>query len=184
MNQVSKFLFAFTLLLSVNTLAQKQKRVGEIDYADTDQMTKRIQSKDFNSFFIGPAASDKIGDNKMLYTLSVGKHWEATPIAEIRGIFRGAFNGNGQYVSAGLGASYIPITTDISPIFGAEVGYGYANGKKDDVKVSKGGFAGGVHAGVRLFRTSSTQLEISLNYNTIFVEGNPGFGGISLGLLY
>lgn len=172
------------LLLSVASVAGAQNRVGNINRDDVDRMETRIESKDFNSFFFGPAMSTKVGDDKSLYTLSLGRHWETTPYAEIRGSFHGAFNSDGQFILAGLGASYLALTTDISPVLGAELGFGYINGKADGETTSVGGFGGGVHAGMRFFRLSSTQMEVTAYYKTVFAKDSPGITGISLGVLY
>lgn len=82
-------------------------------------------------------------------------------------------------------------TNDISPFVGAGFGYGFASvddantgGLQDD---SAAGFAMGLQAGVKFFRTSTVNFAISGEYTNIFDKsslGQPGAFILRVSLLY
>ena len=74
-----------------------------------------------------------------------------------------------------MGAAYLPLTGDITPVFGANFGFGYASGKQ--IKLS-GGFSGSAQVGVRFFRTAQNQMELSGRYESVFKGNDLGFPAI------
>lgn len=154
-------------------------RVGEIYESDESRIEKRIRSKKFTAYGFGPYSG--LGQDDMLYNFSYGKNWETGVNTEI--LFSVDYTGNS---SAGLGtmtlgAGYMFSSSDISPYASAELGYGAGSEKDED---GSSGFAGKAAVGMRLFRTSDTQLAVGFNVNTIFTKEAPTAYGITLKLLH
>ncbi len=82
------------------------------------------------------------------------------------------------YFSGKILTNYFFSTQDISPFIGAGFGYGFASAH-DGPRVpddDSSGFAMGLQAGMKFFRTSTVNLSVSLEYNQIFDQntlGNP-----------
>lgn len=148
--------------------------VGEIEEGEVDSIRRRQKSLSHTVLGFGPFGSSNIGDGKMLYGFMVGHHWEVASQAEILLDLLGAFNGDGSFVSGNLGMNFLPLTGAISPFIGGGFGFGAAKGNDE----SSSGFSGMVGAGVRFFRLSDVQMDISAVYSGIFANGSLGvFGG-------
>jgi len=187
--------YLFTVLLIAGILAQtsvvvaqdpkKHKpQVGDIQDDEIDRIDRRVKSHKFTSFGFGPFGSSTSNKGGIMYGLSYGKHWEANETGEIRFDVQAAANSASQFLGLELGYGYMPFTGDISPIFGAELGAGVARYHKGDDSKNAAGFSGGVLTGLRLFRTSDTQLELLASYHAVFAEATPGIYGLQLRILY
>ena len=159
---------------------QGEARVGEIEDGEIDQISRRQKSWSLSSFGFGPYGSSSIGDSKVMYGFSYGHHWEVATTAELKADVLGVVNSKGSLWHGGLGMSYLPFTTSVSPLIGASLGFGYASGNQKNA----GGFSGQINLGLRFFRLSETQMEIVANYTGVFDGGSPGVYGMQLRLLY
>jgi hypothetical protein len=177
------FLFAGFAVRAEETEKHKPT-VGDIQDKEVDRINRRVVSHQFSSFGFGPFGSSTSNEGGVMYGLSYGKTWEANETGEIRLDFQGAANSKQQFFSFGLGYGYIPLTGDFSPLLGFELGGGAAGYRKDDEHHSAGGFSGGLLAGMRMFRTSDTQLELMTSYHAVFAKDTPGIFGLQLRILY
>lgn len=159
-------------------------RVGEIYAEDQRKVIARVESLNLYSFSFGPGGGTNMNNEAMFYSLSFARHFEVNTNAEIR-LGAATFlpsRAKGNFTSMALGASWLISTSDISPIIGAEFGYGFVSAEGRDVT---GGFSAGAHAGVRFFRTAKTQLSLEVNAKTLFISGErPYVMGAALGILY
>lgn len=147
--------------------------VGNISAKDLKQISMRRESLNLWGYEFGPYYSQNLNSKAMMYAISMTNHREVGLNAEIRTRFGGAWSEDGKaYLgSATVGGAYIPMLQDVSPLFGAEFGFGVYKG--DDVK-SVAGFSGALLFGVRLFRTSNTQMEILVRYEQSIKENEKG----------
>ena len=158
---------------------QGERRVGEIYEDDRDRVASRVRSLKLWSISIGPAIASGINNNNMFYAFGVDRNWDVQEQAEMRVSAFGVVPSRetGSFLMASLGGSYFFSRNDISPVIGADLGFGTAVGT--DVKRASG-FAGGLRAGLRFFRTSETQISIEGYYRTVFAEQTPGVAGLAI----
>ncbi len=80
------------------------------------------------------------------------------------------------FFSGKILTNYFFSTTDISPFLGAGFGYGFASAhdRPTIADSNSSGFAVGLHAGVKFFRTSTVNLAVSGEYNRIFDDNTLG----------
>lgn len=160
-------------------------RVGEIEAGEVDQVQRRRKSLNLSAFGFGPFISSNVGDKAIMYGASMGRHWEVSTVGEIVAEFSGAANGHGGLGNFGLGFNAIPLRDEISPVIGAELGLGFANGRdEDDKKVTRGGFTLQGNLGARMFRLASTQMEIMGTYTAILASPTLYVAGLQIRVLY
>lgn len=159
--------------------------VGNISSSDVNRISTRREALHLVGGSFGPTGSQNMESDALYYGVSLTGHWETTEHGEVR--LRGgadfAEDGRSFDVSASIGGAFFLFTHDVSPLVGADVGFGYAAGKGLSDAL---GFSGGVFAGVRLFRTSKAQLELLVRYHGLMAKnqnGRPAFYGMSVGLL-
>lgn len=157
-------------------------RVGEIYPGDVGRVKTRVESHRFWSFNFGPFATGSLGSKGVMYGGSIARHYEVSTKADLRFKVNAAIGDHsGSLTTFGIGASFMPSIEEISPVFGGEFGAGYATG--DDIS-NGGGFAGGVFAGVRFFRTSDVQMEVLASWLAVFTKKTPSVYGLTIGILY
>lgn len=159
-------------------------RVGEIYNEDINRVVKRVEPLYLTSIGLGPAVVSKVGNDSMFYALSLAKHFEVNPWAEIRLSLGTAIAGEkgGSYSNMAVGASWFSTNEDISPLFGGEFGLGAFTAEGRDAGA---GFHAGVHGGVRFFRTARAQLALELFAKTIFhKDEKPVLGGAMVTALF
>lgn len=178
-----KMLYFVMALLTFSAISAKAQEVGNITPEDQRSVSTRIESLNSTSFSFGPSWANDTNNSNMYYAFQLGRNFEATETAEIRINLNGAFagEGSGNWWSGMLGAGWLPLKTNISPVIGAEVGYGYAHIKDAD---DASGFAVGGFAGVRFFRTSTTQLSLEGFFQSILAESDPTLSGVRVGILF
>lgn len=159
---------------------QGEPQVGDLEDDEIEQVVRRQKSLNLTAFGFGPYTSSNIGNDKLLYGISFGKHWEVTTTGEIFADISAVLNEKGSFLNSALGFAFLPMTGQVSPVIGAGLGMGYGDGDLRD----KGGFSGEFILGARLFRLSQTQMEIIGNYSTLFTEGTLGVVGAQLRVLY
>lgn len=159
-------------------------QVGDITDEETTQIVRRRESLSLTEIGFGPAWTSNMKRDGMCYMGTLGHHWDVAEQAELKIDGWLGLKGGEIYTSAGLGGSYFFSRGNFAPLLGADFGFGYANGS--NVK-SIFGFAVSGTAGVRLFRTSTTQLELNFKYGTILKAnqaGDPALYGFTIALLY
>lgn len=159
---------------------QGEPQVGDLEDDEIDKVVRRQKSLNLTAFGFGPYTSSNIGEDKLLYGLSFGKHWEVTTTGEIFADLTAVINEKGSFINSALGFAFLPMTGQVSPVIGAGLGMGYGDGDLRD----KGGFSGEFIVGARLFRLSQTQMEVVGNYSTLFTEGTLDVVGAQLRVLY
>lgn len=162
-----------------------EPRVGEIEDSDITQIVRRQESLNLKAFGFGPYFSNNIGKGKIMYGASYGYHWEVSTTGEIVGEIVGAGNSEGSMINGGIGFNFIPLTTSVSPVVGAEFGMGYGTGKDEDgKKIGIGGFSLQGNLGLRMFRLATTQFEIMGTYTATLSSPSPYIAGLQVRILY
>lgn len=158
-------------------------RVGEIGPEDQERVRARVNTLDLTSVSFGPGWASDINNDDLFYALHVGRNWEVSTKAEIRLNFDGAWasKNEGTWLSGTVGAGWLVTVEDISPVLGAEFGYGYAHA---DGLPDPSGFVIGGFAGVRFFRTATAQMSLEGYFQTILENENPVLTGIRVGILF
>jgi hypothetical protein len=173
----------------LDTQTKPDLRVGEVKRREEDQLRRRILSRNTTYLGFGPGSLQNLGYSKLAYDFGIGRYWEVTPQSMIKLVGNGVLSGNWKvyYFSALLGLNYFLSDQDAAPYLTAGFGYGFSGSGKSTPATAIGGFAMDVGAGLQLFRTSSTQFDISLVYSLIFGNntiGTPGFTAVRLGVLF
>ncbi|MFP4415663.1 MAG: hypothetical protein ACLFSB_00175 [Chitinispirillaceae bacterium] len=131
----------------------------------------------------GPAGFANVGESNLSYDFFGGLLWEVNPQAAIKAIgdITTDFS-NVTMITANVGANFYPIVENISPVFGAMFGFGYAFGTSHEF-----GFDVGVSGGVILFRTATTQMTVEGHGIFLLSEMEDGFPtkfGGRLGIIF
>jgi hypothetical protein len=170
-------LFCFLISLS------HAQKVGEISGEEQRKVITRVQSLSLTSIAFGPAFGGDMNNNEMFYSLHLGRHWEVSTNAELRLNLDGALasKNEGNWISASVGGGWMILTDDISPVIGAEFGYGYAH---IDRVADPSGFMAGAFVGVRFFRTADAQMSIEYAIQTIMDGVSPTMNHIRIGILF
>lgn len=155
-----------------------EAQVGAIEDDEVESVQRRKKALRLWTFGFGPFSSGDVGEDKMLYGASLGRHWEVSTVGEITADALGVMNGEGSLWNLALGFSWLPLRGELSPVIGAGFGMGYADTDPD--QENAGGFSGQFNAGLRMFRLADVQLEILATYVVIFAEDNPGVFGAQL----
>jgi hypothetical protein len=162
----------------------RRPRVGQIDASEKEKFRTRYESKNSTVFSFGPGFGSNLGNSKTLYAVGFGYEWEVGAQNAIIAQLTGAFGDSTAYIDGLIGGKYYFTDEDIAPF--VKAGFGFGSGKGPGLD-AVGGFAGMVGAGVTVFRTSTTHLEIGATYANLFAsnsQGSPGLGTITLGILF
>ncbi len=152
--------------------SDEDQTVGNIDTAQTDDLSNRIKSKKFGIFGIGPAMITVDPEDDISYHFYAGSIWDVNPWASVKAIAQVTSDFDNTLMSSGgLGANVYASNGNVSPYLGADMGFGYAYGEGE----SATGFSLGGSAGLLLFRTSDTQFNIEFNTVTILDKINDSF---------
>ena len=173
------------IMIGSNALANRLK-VGQIPASRVSELESRRHALRLWGISFGPYATRDLDSDAMVYALAITRHREVTEQGEIRMRFGGgiAEDGSAHTVSATMGAAYLPMLGDITPMLGAEFGFGHDGGK--NVKGAEG-FVGAALAGVRFFRTANSHMEIAARYESMIRRQDgrrPATFGAQLGVLF
>ena len=168
--------------------ADEGRQVGNIQDYEVNQLKKRRKSLNLWGFGFGPSWSRHLESKAMMYSASLTHHREVHEHGELRIRFGagGAEDGSAYQGSATLGGAFFPFTGDITPLIGAEFGFGITSGKELNVRETSGYTGAGI-VGVRFFRTSDTQMELTFRYESLVKEnekGRPAHWGAQISILY
>ncbi len=179
----------FSLLIATSFSQEETRdpaqapRVGEITAEDQERVRTRVNTLDMTSISFGPAWASDVNNDDLFYSIHLGRNWEVSTNAEIRLNLDGALasKNEGNWLAATVGAGYMFSVEDISPVAGAEFGYGYAHadGLKDP-----SGFVLGGYLGVRFFRSATAQMSLEGFFQTILHDENAMLSGLRLGVLF
>lgn len=163
--------------------SHSEREVGKVSEEEASELETRRRSLKLWSLGIGPFWSSTLKSDALMYGGEIGRHWDVHEHAELRIIGTTAFSEKVNFVSAALGGSFFPLTQDFTPLIGADFGGGWIFGS--DIQNSAGFSIDGV-AGLRFFRTSDTQLDVSFRYLTILGKksGTPNVYGLTLSILF
>lgn len=150
---------------------KNNEEVGAITQGEEKEMHTRKESRQYKSMGFGPAFFNGIDNQDLAYVWHSGYLWEVGRQAAITLQNRVAtsFTGWSLHNTFLIGGRYHFTATRFSPFLGLGAGLGASYG--DALRL---GFATGASAGVVLFRTSSTQLEIAANYDALFDSRDDG----------
>lgn len=184
------FLQIILALFTTMSFAQEEERtpsqaprVGEISSEDQERVRTRVNTLNLSSISFGPGWASDINNDDLFYVVHLGRNWEVSTNAEIRLNFDGAFasKNEGNWLSGTIGAGWLMSVEDISPVIGAEFGYGYAHA---DALPDPAGFVLGGFAGVRFFRSATAQMSLEAYFQTILKNDNPVLSGLRIGILF
>lgn len=147
-----------------------QESIGSISEKEQKEMTTRKESRYYKSLGLGPAKFWGMEpEDKVSYAIRSAYLWEVHPHAALGLTSDHAMNFStlAYHGNAVIGGRFYVTSTAFSPYVGGGFGLGWAaNG---DMKAF--GFDLAAHAGLLLFRTSGTQLDIWGGYDVIFSDG-------------
>lgn len=166
-------------------------RVGEITESERREVSLRKESLSLKYFGFGPTVFPW-GDSGA--ALIAGLNYEVDPNWGLR--FHAHLGSDTHERStfaamATIGLQYFLTETQFSPYVFANFGYGGAVGGDLDRRAT--GFSMGAGLGLLLFRTSSTQLDLNLGYQSLLVATDltngrgrttPGMFGLTIGIVY
>jgi hypothetical protein len=172
----------------IGTPTKKDLRVGEVKEHDRRIMTNRIESKNSVYLGFGPANFQNMNISQLAYDLALGYVWGVAPQWDVRALadFVVAGDWRTSLISGLLGLNYFFTDQDSAPYVTGGLGFGVAATNASSA-TTIGGFAGNIGLGYQLFRTSSTQFDIALTYNSVFGNntiGSPGFEALRVGILF
>jgi hypothetical protein len=178
-----------TALVLFTQMAFAEDEVGAVRSDETEKISRRFTSRQFNYFAIGPFYLENSNNKSQSHHLGLGYVWDSSIHASVKAIAEGVFsfdNPKTAILNFGLGANYFLTASPISPFLGADFGYGGSITNDDDLQ-NVSGFSVAAAAGIGFFRTAGTQLQIQVRKQMILKKnnlGNPGYYGVSLALLY
>lgn len=152
--------------------ARSNEEVGKITDEEEKSVQKRKESRNYKSFGLGPAGMHGMDNSgELAYMIHTGYIWEvggygAITLTNNVGM---TFSELALHEALLIGGRLYVTPTAVSPYLGAGAGIGLTLG--DALRV---GFAVGGSAGLVLFRTSSTQLELGGDYDVIFDSRDGG----------
>ncbi len=160
--------------------AQSNDEVGKITDQEEKSVQKRKESRNYKTFGLGPAGMHGMDNSgELAYMIHTGYIWEVGSYGAITltnnvGMTFGEWALHEAFL---IGGRFYATPGAVAPYLGAGVGLGVTLGD-----AFRAGFAVGGSAGVTLFRTSSTQLELGGDYDVIFDSRDGGhpvgmFGG-------
>ena len=168
-----------------NESAEQNSEVGKIAESEEYEMLRRRGTLRYTTIGLGlglwhPYDGDNGAEASLSYLLRYGYIWEASPHGAITLITNFGFNFEDNWSIQEtflIGGRYHITASSVSPYIGGGIGLGYSvfygEDKNGDSKVYGGyGFAFAASAGVVVFRTSTTQLDVGINYDVVL----GGFG--------
>ena len=178
--------------------ARNNPQIGTITEKEKTLMTERTETQWYKAFGFGPGLLTNFGTapKKVGFHLSYSQVAEVTPRFGIRMTAESTFVLNNlldsnpdtessidAFSAANLGLNYFLSTGNISPYVTGHLGLGAATGTSisDDA-----GFTWGAGAGVIFFRTSQTQMSLTLSYSALInsdLAKNPGQASFFISLL-
>ncbi len=143
------------------------REVGQIPAEQTKILQNRREAKRFSTAGFGPAGFGNIDERSPAYDIYAGRFWEVNKHAAIKALGEVASDfDRATMANVTLGANLYALPTDISPYIGAGMGMGYGAIPGDRAF----GFNLGASVGALLFRTSSAQMNVEGNAQTMLSE--------------
>ncbi|OGJ85781.1 MAG: hypothetical protein A2268_13835 [Candidatus Raymondbacteria bacterium RifOxyA12_full_50_37] len=169
-----------------STSSHEGPAVGDISNKEETQIARRITAKKYMALGLGPAGLWGVSSNRVAYLFHYAHYWEVAPWAAIKFKSDNVFNFSAPafFLAATIGSNFYLTRTNISPFLGFD--FGLALAKKPDFDAAFG-FAAGGSAGIAFFRTSSAQLMLDLNVQTLLRTvdaGNPGKYSLGISVLF
>lgn len=163
-----------------NESAEQNSEVGKIAESEEYEMLRRRGTLRYTTIGLGlglwhPYDSDNGAEASLSYLLRYGYIWEASPHGAITLITNFGFNFEDNWSIQEtflIGGRYHITASSVSPYIGGGIGLGYSVFYGEDEfgrsEVYGGyGFAFAASAGIVFFRTSTTQLDVGINYDVV-----------------
>lgn len=160
--------------------AEQNSEVGKISESEEYEMLRRRGTLRYTTIGLGlglwhPYDGDNGTDPSLSYLLRYGYIWEASPHGAITLITNFGFNFEDNWSIQEtflIGGRYHITASSVSPYVGGGIGLGYSlfHGEDEygDSEIYGGyGFAFAASVGVVFFRTSTTQLDVGINYDVV-----------------
>lgn len=160
-----------------------QESIGNISEKEQSEMITRKETRRYSSFGLGPAKFIRLDpEDKVSYMIHSATIWEVHPHAALALLSDNAFNFSDWAWDGNilLGGRFYFTATAFSPY----VGGGFGLGSATDGDQYAFGFDLGGQAGLLLFRTSGTQLDIWCDYDVIFDHGGVHKIGAGVAINY
>ena len=174
-------LLLLSLLFQASVLARE---VGDVPDRDLDKMVARVESRSFTYYGFGPAGIGGDAGSGPDYQFVYGRVFEPSPQAALKILGTYTHGKQRQLLEISLGVNGYLSAKDAGPFATADLGLGVSR-LQEPSRFGRG-FTAGIGAGVTLFRTSSTPLEISLRLSRLLVgddEGAVTAGALRLAVL-
>jgi hypothetical protein len=164
------------------------EKVGEITESEKDEVSNRRKS--VNRWYVGfgPAWGKKLLSETTMTDFSIGYSWEVNTQSSIRTIWdlvsEPGSSKNAKMSNLGLGLQYFLNNDNSAPYVQGDFGWAATT---TNFKEEKSSFSIGAVAGYTLFRTSSTNFDISLRFQTLTSSnsaGTPATTSIRIGVLF
>lgn len=160
--------------------------------------TRRIQATRQWVIGLGPGWSSNLNSSGGGFSFLLGYNWGLDPDFSITLswlINNGPKSDSSMYNDFSLGGEYYFSRSKFSPFVGARLGWGGATANSDKCLLNvpgcggdkASGWAGGVTAGLKMFRTSTVNAALLANYSMIFdktSEGNPGLTALMIAVYF
>ncbi len=156
--------------------------------------TERVQARRQVLVGFGPAYFNKLNTSQPGIGFQAGYIWSIDDHFDLglQSDFAISTEHTDAYMLSGrILTNYYFSTNDISPYVGAGFGYGWASVHDNNINTisddASGGFAVGLSAGVKFFRTSTVNFAVGGEYTHIFDKnslGQPGVFLLKVALLY
>jgi len=160
--------------------------VGKITPEEEKTVERRIIARNYMALGLGPAGLSGLSSNNLDYLFLYAYYWEVAPWAAIKfksdNVFD--FSKSSFFLSTAIGSNFFLTATNISPFAGVEFGVGLAKKPHFDAAF---GFVIGGSVGVAFFRTSSAQLLLDLNVQTLLKKvdnENPDKYSLGISVLF
>lgn len=181
-----KYLYIVLVAMLVsNTVIAAE--VGKVE--NTSRMINREEARGYKYFSFGFTGLSNLGTKSSAQSIALGYIWETTPHAAVKATLDSGFKlgeDNASFTTATLGANFFLTPSNYAPFVGFDFGGGVATSADSDIDTVSG-WAGGLSAGLALFRVSSVQLQIQARYAVILrenSEGVPSNATLSLGIAF
>ena len=172
----------------IGSPTKKDTRVGEVSEKEKHEMQTRIKSKNSVYLAFGPGYFNNMGTTQLSYDFALGYVWGVAPQWDVKTVLDSVISNDWKtsIISGSLGLDYYLTDADSAPYVTGGFGLGLSGSTYSSV-TTIGGFQGQFGLGYQLFRTSSTQFDLSLVYNSIFLNntiGSPGFYAFRIGVFF
>lgn len=130
------------------------------------------KSIQFNAAGFGPANLQNLGSQNLAYNFYGGRIWEVTDYASIKALGETTTDFSESFlIGFNLGTNIYPLTSDISPYIGGEMGFGFSRSGGENAL----GLSFGLSGGFLFFRKSDVQLNTEVKASVLLDKTGRGY---------